>query len=46
VAPDGADLLIVFDNDPADEYYFEYNGSVILTGVTDPSLVNIGSFGG
>lgn len=46
VAPDGADLLIVFDNDPYGEYYFEYNGSVILTGVTDPSLVNIGSFGG
>lgn len=46
VAADGADLLIVFDNDPAGEYYPEYNGSVILTGVNNPALVNIGSFGG
>ena len=42
VDDEGSDLLLVFDNDPAQEYYPEYNGSVILVGVTDPSMVNIG----
>ncbi len=46
VDAEGGDLMIVFDNDPSNEYYFEYNGSVILAGVSDPSLVNIGTYGG
>lgn len=46
VNDEGADMLIVFDNDPSNEFYFEYNGSVILAGVTDPAMVNIGSFMG
>lgn len=43
VAQDGADLLVVYDYDPAGEYYFEYGGSVVLVGVSDESLVNIGT---
>lgn len=39
----GGDLLLVYDNDPAEEYYFEYNGAVVLVGVTDTSSVNIGT---
>ena len=42
VNDEGGDLMIVFDNDPYEEYYPEYNGSVILAGVTDPAMVNIG----
>lgn len=42
VNDDGGDLMIVFDNDPYNEYFYEYNGSVILAGVTDPALVNVG----
>ena len=42
----GGDLMIVFDNDPSNEYYFEYNGSVILAGVSDPAIVNIGAYMG
>lgn len=43
VAENGADLLVVYDYDPAGEYYFEYGGSVVLVGVSDESMVNIGS---
>ena len=39
----GSDLLIVYDNDPAGEFYSEYGGSVVLVGVTDESSVNIGT---
>lgn len=45
VAEEGADLMLVYDLDPANEYYFEYGGSVVLVGVSDASLVNIGSIG-
>jgi len=43
VDEDGTDLLLVYDYDPVDEYYFEYGGSVVLVGVTDEASVNIGS---
>ena len=43
VTEDGADLLVVYDYDPAGEYYFEYGGSVVLVGVSDESQVNIGT---
>jgi hypothetical protein len=43
VQDDGADLMVIYDLDPPNEYYFEYSGSVILVGVTDESSVNIGT---
>lgn len=43
VAQDGADLLVVYDYDPAGEYYFEYGGSVVLVGVSNEAMVNIGT---
>lgn len=39
----GADLMVIFDLDPSNEYYFEYNGSVVLVGVTNEASVNIGT---
>lgn len=43
VASDGADTLVVFDFDPPQENYFEYNGSVVLVGVSDAASINVGS---
>lgn len=43
VADDGADLLLVYDFDPSEEYWFEYGGSVVLVGVTDAAMVNVGT---
>lgn len=43
VAADGADTMIVFDFDPPEEAFYEYNGSVVLVGVTDVASINIGT---
>lgn len=43
VDDEGADLLIVYDYDPADEFWSEYGGSVVLVGVSDEADVNIGT---
>lgn len=43
VAEEGPDLLVIYDLDIPEEYYFEYSGSVVLVGVTNEASVNVGT---
>lgn len=45
VSEEGADTLLIYDSDPNGEFYFEYSGSVVFLGVSDPSQINIVSTG-